>query len=139
MPNPEGRPPKYKTVAEMQKIIDEYFDYCDNRTKKIYDEKKGAEYMISDPAPYTMHGLARRLGLSRQGLIEYKNRDEFFDAIKEARSKVAEDVETRLMDGRAQSGSIFNLKNNFGWKDETKSEVTVKGEPTSITIDTRPK
>jgi hypothetical protein len=119
-----GPPLKYKTVEEMQKIIDEYFDWCDNKTKKVYDEKKGIEYMISDPAPYTMHGLARRLGLSRQALMEYNNRDEYGDAIKEARDKVAEDVETRLM-SKAPTGAIFNLKNNFGWKDETKQDITL--------------
>lgn len=131
-----GRPLKYKTVEDLQKIIDEYFQWCDNKTKKIYDEKKGAEYMISDPAPYTMHGLARRLGLSRQGLLDYSKRDEFLDAIKEARDMVAEDVETRLM-GRTPTGAIFNLKNNFGWRDESKQEITLIGEPSSINIDTK--
>lgn len=118
-----GRPLIYKTVEELQACIDEYFTYCDNRTKKLWDDKLQKEFMISDPAPYTMHGLARALHISRQALMEYSHREQFGDAIKEAREKVAEDVETRMMDGKAQSGAIFNLKNNFGWKDETKSDV----------------
>ena len=111
MANPVGRPLKYKTVEEMQKVIDEYFNWCDNRTKKIYDEKKGAEYMISDPAPYTMSGLANRLDMDRRTLLDYSNRDEFLPTIKRARERVHEDVETRLMD-KAPTGAIFNLKNN---------------------------
>ena len=127
-PNKVGRPLKYKTVEELQKAIDEYFEWCDNRAKKVYDEKKGVEYMITDPAPYTMSGLANRLNLSRQGLLDYDNRDEFLDAIKKARNKVHEDVETRLME-KAPTGAIFNLKNNFGWKDETKHDITSDGKP----------
>lgn len=123
----EGRPVKYKTVEELQKIIDEYFDWCDARAIKKADDS-GKEYFVSFPAPYTMSGLARRLGLSRQGLMEYKAKDKFSDAIKAARERIHEDVETRLMEKQA-AGAIFNLKNNFGWKDETKTDITSDGKP----------
>ncbi|MBU6501160.1 MAG: hypothetical protein KGJ89_05325 [Patescibacteria group bacterium] len=118
-----GRPVKYKTVEELQKAIDEYFAFCDARTKKIWDDDKQKEIMVSYPAPYTMHGLARAMGIDRDTLINYSHKEEFFGAIKAARQKVAEDVETRLMDGKAQAGAIFNLKNNFGWKDEQKHDI----------------
>jgi hypothetical protein len=120
-----GRPVKFKTVEEIQGLIEEYFTYCDNRIKTVWDDEKQKEMAVTYPAPYTMHGLARALGMCRQSLINYENKDEFLDAIKEARERIAEDVETRLMDGKAQSGAIFNLKNNFGWKDESKVENTV--------------
>ena len=121
MSNPVGRPLTFKTPEELQKVIDEYFEWCDARAVKKADDS-GKEYFVSYPAPYTMSGLARRIGLSRQGLLDYANKDEFLDTIKEARNKVHEDVETRLMDGKAQAGAIFNLKNNFGWKDKTETE-----------------
>lgn len=124
-----GRPVKYETVEELQVLIDDYFTYCDNRIKTIFDEKTNSEIAITNPAPYTMHGLARWLGLSRQGLMEYKGKPQFSDAIKQARERVAEDVETRLMDGRAQAGAIFNLKNNFGWKDQKETDITSGGKP----------
>jgi len=138
MSNPVGRPVKYNTVEELQKIVDEYFDWCDNRVVQGYDNKTNEQFAYASPAPYTMSGLARRLGLSRQGLIEYSNKDEFSDAIKAARDRIHEDVETRLME-RTATGAIFNLKNNFGWKDETKQEINVNGEPMNIIIDTKPK
>lgn len=128
-----GRPLKYKTIKELQNAIDEYFDWCDNRSKKVWVEKTQTEIQISDPAPYTMSGLARRLGLSRQGLLDYNNRDAFLDTIKKAREKVHEDVETRLME-KAPTGAIFNLKNNFGWKDESKQDITSGGAPIKIDI-----
>lgn len=126
-----GRPVKFKTVEEMQKVIDEYFVWCDDRALKVWDDKLQKEFMVSKPAPYTMSGLARRIGLSRQGLIEYSKKDKFSDAIKEARNKIHEDVEIRLMETRA-AGPIFNLKNNFGWKDESHTDITSGGEKLKV-------
>lgn len=127
--HPGGRPLAFKSAEELQKVIDEYFDWCDNRTKKIWIEKTQSEIMVSDPAPYTMSGLARRLGVDRQTILNYSKKDEFFGTIREARSRVHEDVETRLMGTRNEKGAMFNLKNNFGWKDETKTDVTTGGKP----------
>lgn len=113
---PAGRPPKYNSVEEMQEIIDLYFSrdggaYMGEGDEKIY-------------AP-TMSGLALELGLSRQGLLDYSNKDEYFDAIKEARQKVEVALEQRLH-GQAVTGTIFNLKNNFGWRDKSEYEHTGK-------------
>lgn len=120
-----GRPLLYKTPEEMQKIIDEYFDWCDNRAIKIWDDKTQKELMIGSPAPYTMSGLARRLGMDRRTLLDYKKRDKFLPTIKAARERIHEDVETRLMEKQA-TGAIFNLKNNFDWKDKSEVDNNIK-------------
>jgi hypothetical protein len=124
-----GAPVKYKTPEDLQKIVDEYFDWCDNRVKTIFDPKTNKEVVVNFPAPYTMSGLARKLDLSRQGLMEYKAKPEFTKIVEQARARVHEDVETRLMEGKAQTGAIFNLKNNFGWKDESHQDITTGGKP----------
>jgi len=126
-----GRPVLYKTVEELQKIVDEYFEWCDSRLVQGYDEKENKQFAYISPAPYTMSGLARRLGMCRKSLINYENKDEFLHAIKEAREKVHEDVETRLME-KAPTGAIFNLKNNFDWKDKTETDFTSGGKPIPI-------
>ena len=105
MPSPVGRPPKFASVDDMQNAIDSYFAEC-----RVEDK------------PCTMSGLAYALDLSRQALLDYANKDEFLDAIKRARQKVEIDVERRLMSGSAVAGAIFNLKNNFGWRDKTEVE-----------------
>jgi len=64
-----------------------------------------------------MAGLARRLGMERHGLMEYKNRDKFSSTIKEARAKVGEFNERLLLSGKYATGAIFNLKVNFGYKE----------------------
>lgn len=128
MSNPVGRPLLFKTPEEMKKVIDEYFEWCDNRAIKAVN-KDGHEYMISSPAPYTMSGLARRLGMSRRTLVDYAERSEFLPTIKEARSRIEEDVETRMNEKNTFTpGLIFNAKENFGWKDKTETDITSKGE-----------
>lgn len=122
-----GRPLLYKSVDDLSKIIDEYFDWCDNRMGQFFNKDKGENTPFSDPAPYTMSGLARRLGMDRRTLLDYSKRDEFLPTIKAARDRVHEDVETRLM-GKNATGAIFNLKNNFDWRDKTETDLTSGGD-----------
>jgi hypothetical protein len=123
---------QYKTVKEMQIKIDEYFEYCDNRTREMHSEKLG-DMIVPDPEPYTMSGLAWHLDLSRQALIDYEHRDLYLDAIKKARQRVEYDNERRLVDKRTFTpGIIFNLKNNFGWRDKTETDITSGGKPIPI-------
>lgn len=122
-----GRPLTFKSVEELQAKIDEYFDYCDNRTREVYNEKLGTITIIS-PAPYTMSGLSRRLGIERQTLVNYSNKEEFFDTIREARQKVQEDIEIRMMETKNEKGAMFNLTNNFGWRAKQEIDHTTQGE-----------
>lgn len=96
-----GRPPKYTKVELMQKEIDKYFQECDQKHE-----------------PYTVTGLGLALGMSRQDLINYAKKDEFFDTIKKAKMKVENYLEKRLIIDSSTTGIIFNLKNNYGWKDK---------------------
>ena len=101
---PIGRPRKYQDVTEWRQEIDAYFAGRDAINK-----------------PYTMHGLARALGISRMTLLRYEDYDDvpaFGDAVKSARERVAEWTEDRLhTKGYHPAGAIFSLKNNFGWQD----------------------
>lgn len=124
--HPGGRPPLYTSEDELKRIIDEYFDYCDNRIQRVYSAKSDGVIEIIDPAPYTMSGLARALDMSRDTLVEYSKKDQFSDTIRRARNRVHEDVERRLMEGKAQTGAIFNLKNNFGWKDKSEVDQNIR-------------
>lgn len=104
-----ARPKLYENKEQVQKIIDDYFALCDEKEK-----------------PYTMSGLAYALNMSRQSLINYSKDEEFFDTIKKAREKVEVMLEENLYRLGNNSGIIFNLKNNYGWKDNV--EVTNKHE-----------
>ena len=100
---PVGRPLKYKTKEELQEAIDNYFIMCDEQKR-----------------PYTITGLGLAVGLDRQQLLEYGERDEFVDTIKNAKQKVHNFVEEHLFCSGITTGVIFNLKNNFGWQDKTE-------------------
>lgn len=129
-----GRKLKFQTVEELSACLNEYFEFCDNRVKEI-PSKDGGVTLIKHPAPYTMSGLARRLGISRDTLCNYHNRELFSDTVKAARDRVQEDIENRLMETPNQSGAIFNLKNNFGWKDKTETDLTSGGEKLGIEVE----
>lgn len=131
---PGGRPPKYTDVKELEALIDEYFDYCDNKTKEVYSDKLGTMVM-PDPEPYTMSGLAYALGVDRKTIVNYSKDDKFFHTIKNARARVERDVERRMSDKSTFTpGLIFNAKNNFGWRDDKHVDHTTKGKelPTPI-------
>ncbi len=103
-----GRPMKFKTPQEIETKANEYFKMCDEQDR-----------------PYTITGLALALDTDRQTLINYENRDEFFDTIKKAKQKVENYAEERLFNGGNTAGVIFNLKNNYGWVDKQEVEANV--------------
>lgn len=110
--NDVGRPLQYETPEALQCAVDQYFDgdaFIGTGEDRMY-------------AP-TMSGLALALGLSRQGLLNYQNRDQFVDTLKKARLRVEVALEQRLYISQP-TGAIFNLKNNFGWKDKSEHDLT---------------
>jgi hypothetical protein len=77
--------------------------------------------------PYTITGLALALHTTRDLLIDYEDKDEFSDTIKEAKAKCHMYAEIALYGGSA-TGPIFSLKNNYGWKDKSEQDITSNGE-----------
>ena len=107
-----GRKKLYSAASDMQKIIDKYFIECDEKGK-----------------PYTMSGLAYALDMDRRSLLNYSKDEDFFPTIKKAREKIEQQLEENALMGKTNSTfTIFNLKNNYGWKDQ----VEVKEESNGI-------
>lgn len=106
MVNKVGKPPKIKSPEEMQTKVDAYFKHC---------EEEGEHPTIT--------GLAIGLGfVSRQSLLDYAKMGEYSCTIKAAKARVERYIEQRLYDSNP-TGCIFNLKNNFGWKDKVEQDV----------------
>lgn len=101
----KGRPPKFETVEQIQAHIDNYF------------------HSLKIDQPPTITGLGLWLNLTRQGLVEYGEKEIFSDTIKKAKQRVEQYNEERLHSGKAPAGVIFNLKNNFRWEDKTSQDV----------------
>ena len=107
----QGRPLKYRSKKKLEAAIEEYFRNCDATEK-----------------PYTMSGLAVHLGIDRRTLLNYGSREEFFPTIKKARDKVESYAEEQLYLSSHTAGVIFNLKNNFGWKDRAEIDINAEEE-----------
>lgn len=104
---PAGRPPLFATPEDMQPKVDEYFASCD-----------------ADQKPYTVPGLALALGFSdRHSLHDYAAKDEFTATVKRALLRIETQRGEKLVVGVGNvTGMIFDLKNNFGWKDRQELE-----------------
>lgn len=130
-----GRPPKYTKAQEMQKKIDEYFDSCYRPITTVMQGKcitlkdsKG-KILKEQYKPFTITGLADVLGMSRQTLLNYSDKDEFFDTITRAKRKCEIYAEERLYDKDGNKGAIFSLSNNFkDWKVKQDIDANVNTE-----------
>lgn len=111
-----GRPKLYSSVEDMEKDIKKYFEECDKKEK-----------------PYTVSGLAYALNMSRQSLINYEKNEMFFDTIKKAKLKVEQQLEENALLGKGNSTfTIFNLKNNFEWKDNVEVKTNAIEDLTTL-------
>jgi len=107
-----GRPVKWQSAEDMQVAIDLYFNEIQEHNLNNENKKHP-----------TVTGLALALDMTREGLLHYINKNEqFADTIKKAKAKVEEYIEQRLYMNNA-TGCIFNLKNNFGWKDSSELDL----------------
>jgi hypothetical protein len=107
-----GRPLKFQSVEALESMIDGYFIECDQNKE-----------------PYLITGLALWLDTSRETLLNYEDRPEFFDTIKRAKLRCENWVEKGAMMNKINATSaIFNLKNNYGWHDRTETDLTSKGD-----------
>ena len=113
-----GRPPKYKTAKEIQKVIDRYFKECPDTIKMPTKEGVVIELPV-----LTITGLVYYLGFeSRTAFYDYEKKEEFKYTIKRARLFIEMEYEKQLRSGNV-TGAIFALK-NFGWKDKQEIEQT---------------
>lgn len=151
--HPRGRPRKFKSAKELEKAIQYYFDsititepawnsiivgYEDKEKEKPIYKKvpvlNNAGEQISRTSYYenpSVIGMCLHIGIHRDNLLEYAKLPEFHDTIKSAKSKIERYLEEQLYRRDQVTGIIFNLKNNFEWKD--KQEVESKND-TTMTI-----
>lgn len=102
-----GRPRAFNSVEELEKKINKYFEYCNKENK-----------------PYTMSGLAYYLDVDRKTIVNYTKDEQYFPTIKRARDRVQMQLEENaLMNISNSTFTIFNLKNNFDWKDKIETNT----------------
>ncbi|MDR6794724.1 hypothetical protein J2X12_004128 [Pseudarthrobacter oxydans] len=155
--NKGGRPLKFESVAELKQQIETYFNVCDPHTEMRRVETGikpdgstnwGTREVMTEQRPYTILGLCRQLKTTRETLLDYESGkyddrddsdesgDKFSDAIKEAKARINEQVEERMLSGAAPgAASIFWLKNNAQWKDKSEVDHTTAGKPMQALVE----
>lgn len=81
--------------------------------------------------PPSLTGLCLYLGIDRATFARYGSYDpenpeeseKFCNTVSRARGRVEAYLESRLEDKSAARGAIFNLQNNFGWKEKKEMEL----------------
>lgn len=137
-----GRPKKYKTKKQLSEAVERYFSSI-SKVVTVYDEIGAV--MIGDDCnimqrveyidPPTITGLCLYLGIDRRTWANYCDIElhpEFADVTAYARARIEAWLERELLTReKSVQGLIFNLQNNFGWRQ--KAEVDL-GEKTRKTI-----
>lgn len=113
-----GRPLKWTKKEEIEPLIDEYFKECDR-----------------DKRPYTVSGLAYAMDTSRETLMRYQGKGEFYDTIKKAKDRCEFYAEEKLHGGGSVAGVIFSMKNNYDWRDKSELDMTAKHSVNDMTDD----
>lgn len=106
-----GRPPIFSTPEEFKAVADAYFSDCEKSEKVV-----------------TVNGLCLALGMTRETLLRYAEKEAFSDTVNLVRVRLENEWEQRLASPNA-AGTIFWLKNQ-GWTDIQRTELSgPNGEP----------
>jgi len=142
-----GREKTFTSPEEIEKHINEYFTAQDNNPILIteFHGKDATECERKVQRPYTVEGLARQLGLTRQSLMNYNIKEgykPFFVIITRAKEKIREQwIELGVAGvGGRDSFLKFQLINNAHYQD--KSEIDHRSgdrsmQPMNITVDSK--
>ena len=127
-----GRPLKFASVKELESKINTYFDSCfrpliNTKTNEIVHDAKGNE-IICQFRPFTVAGLAYALGTNRMTLINYQNKEEYFEIIIRAKERCEAYTEESLFDRDKCNGAKFVLTNGYGWEDKMTNKVELIDE-----------
>ena len=137
-----GRPPKFKTPDELEKLAEEYFAWCEANPIKIYKRKDAsarqaakngssagsAENEMYITRPYTLDGLALYVGVSdwhHMKESESYQTPEFLRIIRTLEARIRNQQVSGAMVGMYNSNLTARLN---GIADTTKTEATVKAE-----------
>ena len=144
--NPVGAPQKYKTAAALRRAVDKYFrsisatvEVASLTGEPVLNEDgkpvKKTEYIV----PPTEPGLCLFLGITTRTWRNYANpklHPEFEAVTDEVKTRFeAYLVEQSLTREKGVQGVIFNLTNNYGYKQKTEIEL---GEDTRKAVASEP-
>lgn len=128
------------------KVVTEWVEARDS-SGSLKKDKNGLNYYVkvthrikTEQVHYTISGLALALDSDRHTLLDYEmgkhygeqmteeQQADFSTTIKRAKEKIAAYVEQQLHT-TTPTGAIFNLKANYGWRDNNDIIPVPTGQP----------
>lgn len=143
---PAGRPWKFSSPEQLEWLIKDYFDSITisvPRTKAPTDPDMECDDDFREPILNNLWEqivdtqyveipsilwLCEYLDIYRWNLLEYEDQDEFRNTIKKAKQRIEKYNAEQLYRKEQVTGIIFNLKNNFDWKDKSEVDQNIKAE-----------
>lgn len=139
-----GRPRKYATATAFQNAVNRYFlrtsrvvgvteqvptgrfdqhghMICEERTVKnqLGETATRVEYLQKP----SVAAICTEIGISRDTWNEYERREGYDAVCAAAKLEIERYLVERLGSGKGDSGVMFNLKQNYGWKDRMEVEA----------------
>lgn len=122
-----GRPRKIKTVAEMERLWDEYKAYCDNQHVMTHEFSAArAEFVskeLKKKITYTIEGFCVWLGLVRSAFYQnYAHSDKFADVVTRIREECEIDARGKFETGQipSQLSGLWMSKYGYGINNNVK-------------------
>ena len=149
-----GRKKKYETATAFRTAVNAYFRSISRSVPMKYREvvgysnkgrtlykavpllnDRGKEIMKTEYArPPSVAGLCLHLGMSREALREYGEREEYDEVVQFARLRIEEYLTEELMERDRPDGAKFNLSHNFGWSEKQTVEAAVNSGPVMVQL-----
>jgi len=93
----------------------------------IFNDLGDTVQVISYVIPPTVSGLCRYLGIDRHTWVNYQDEKQYPElqpAVQMARDRMEEYLEIELLTREKNvRGVIFNLQNNYGWRQKVETEL----------------
>lgn len=139
-----GRPKKYKSKKALADAIDGYFrsisrtiEVKDVTGETVYNDDGESIRRVQFVVPPSISGLCIHLGIDRSTWQNYCDGDlhpEFREVTALTRGRIEAWLEEQLLTReKGVQGIIFNLQNNYGWRQKQEVEL---GDKTRKSIQT---
>lgn len=140
-----ARPPKFNKKDDLRKAVDAYFDSISRHRflteadgEEIRNDAGDAVVVIEWLVPPSETSLCMKLGITKKTWCNYAHNDKLKAVVEYAKARIEEYLEQQLMTRKNVRGIIFNLQNNYGWREKTEVEVgeqTRKQMTPAMTLD----
>lgn len=125
-----GRRLEYSTPNQLSRAVAEYFDsisyelpYTNDKGEPICNLAGEEIVLIKYIVPPSIQELCLYLCISMRTFENYSHRPEFSEICTEAKLRIEAYLTEQVNVRDRPQGIIFNLENNFGWKNKKEVEL----------------